>query len=83
MTPLPPPGSVTKDPNPSEGDDGKKTRARNVRTALVFLLIALTFFFGAIFSKYMGGYEVGMSVVGFAIFVFLVFAIGRNLRSRK
>ena len=55
-------------------------RAANVRTALVLASIALTFFVGVIVSKYLGGYEVGMSVVGFAVFVFLVFAIGRNLR---
>ena len=57
-----------------------RLRAANVRTALVLLSIALTFFFGVMVSKYLGGYEVGMSVVGFAVFVFLLFAIGRNLR---
>jgi hypothetical protein len=60
--------------------DPAQQRAANVRTALVLLSIALTFFFGVIVSKYLGGYEIGMSVVGFAVFVFLVFAIGRNLR---
>jgi hypothetical protein len=60
--------------------DPAGTRAANVRTALVLASIALTFFFGVIVSKYLGGYETGMSVVGFAVFVFLVFAIGRNLR---
>ncbi len=60
--------------------DPARLRAANVRTALVLASIALTFFVGVIASKYMGGYEVGMSVVGFAVFVFLVFAIGRNLR---
>jgi len=63
--------------------DPARQRAANVRTALVLLSIALTFFFGVIVSKYLGGYEVGMSVVGFAVFVFLVFAIGRNLRKGK
>ena len=61
--------------------DPASVRRSNVRTALVFLAIALTFFFGVIASKFLGGYEVGMSIVGFAVFVFLVFAIGRNLRS--
>jgi len=60
--------------------DPARLRAANVRTALVLFSIALTFFFGVMVSKYLGGYEVGMSVVGFAVFVFLVFAIGRNLR---
>jgi hypothetical protein len=61
--------------------DPVRLRAANVRTALVLTSIALTFFFGVIVSKYLGGYEVGMSVVGFAVLVFLVFAIGRNLRN--
>ena len=63
--------------------DKRKQRSANVRTAIALLSIALTFFFGVILAREMGGYQVGMSVVGFAIFVFLVFAIGRNLRSRK
>lgn len=60
-----------------------KVRAANVRTALVLAAIALTFFVGAIVSKFMGGYVVGMSVVGFAIFLFLAAAIGRHLASGK
>ena len=55
-------------------------RTANVRTALVLLSIALTFFFGVILAKSLGGWHVGMSVVGFAVFLFLVLAIGRNLR---
>ena len=74
--PLPP------EPLPPDRD-AAKLRATNIRTALVMLLLAVSFFIGAIASKYMGGYEVGLSVVGLAVLVFLVFAIGRNLRSRK
>ena len=66
-----------------DGDAVKRIRRASIRTALVLLSIAATFFFGVILSRHMGGYQAGMSVVGFAIFVFLVFAIGRNLRSRK
>ena len=61
-------------------NDTSRLRAANVRTALVLLSIAATFFVGVIAAKYMGGYEVGMSIVGFAVFLFLVFAIGRNVR---
>jgi hypothetical protein len=57
-----------------------RLRTANVRTALVLLSIAATFFVGVIAAKFIGGYEFGMSVVGFAVFMFLVFAIGRNLR---
>lgn len=64
------------------GDTAERRKA-NVRTALGLLLVALTFFFGVIVSKFMGGYEVGMSIVGFAIFVFLVLTIGRNIRGGK
>lgn len=63
--------------------DRATLRAANVRTAMLLLSIALTFFFGVIASKYIGGTEVGMSVVGFAVFLFLAFAIGRNLRKGK
>lgn len=62
------------------GRDEARVRASNVRTALVLLSIAATFFAGVIAAKFIGGYEVGMSVVGFAVLLFLVFAIGRNLR---
>ena len=63
--------------------DADRLRASNVRTALVLLSIAATFFVGVIASKFMGGYEVGMSVVGFAVMLFLVYAIGRNLRGGR
>jgi hypothetical protein len=76
MTMTAEPGDKTTAP----ARDSAGERAANVRTALVLLSIALTFFFGVIVSKYLGGYEIGMSVVGFAVFIFLVFAIGRNLR---
>jgi hypothetical protein len=66
---------------PSQGPNGaSRLRSSNVRTALVLLSIAATFFVGVIAAKFIGGYEFGMSVVGFAVFMFLVFAIGRNLR---
>lgn len=60
-----------------------RLRATNLRTALVLAALALTFFVGVIASHYFGGYAAGMSAVGFAVFVFLAFAIGRNLASRR
>jgi len=63
--------------------DPGQLRRSNVRTALVLALIAATFFTGVIASKFMGGYETGMSVVGFAVFLFLCLAIGRNLRGGR
>jgi len=69
------PGAPPRDP--------ARMRAANVRTALVFASIALMFFVGVIVSKHLGGYRIGMSVVGFAALVFLVFAIGRVLRKGR
>jgi hypothetical protein len=63
--------------------DAQRLRAANVRTALVLLSIALTFFTGVIAARLVANPAVGMSVVGFAVFVFLAFAIGRNLRSGR
>lgn len=68
---------------PPGARDPAQLRRSNVRTALVLASIAATFFVGVIVSKFLGGYEVGMSVVGFAVFLFLCFAIGRNLRRER
>lgn len=57
-------------------------RRSNLRTALVLASIALTFFVGVIAAKFIGGYQVGMSVVGLAVLVFLGCAIGRNLAGK-
>ena len=63
--------------------DPAQLRRSNVRTALALASIAATFFVGVIATKFMGGYEVGMSVVGFGVFLFLCLAIGRNLRKGR
>jgi hypothetical protein len=60
-----------------------RLRAANLRTALVLAALALTFFVGVIASHLFGGYGAGMTAVGFAVFVFLAFAIGRALASRR
>jgi hypothetical protein len=65
--------------SPTGRDDARKLRAANLRTALVLASIALVFFVGVIASRFMGGYATGMSVVGFGVFAFLAFAIGRHL----
>ena len=66
--------------DPRHRRDDSALRARNLRTAAVLFGIALAFFAGVIVSKSMGGYVVGMGIVGVAILVFLVLAIGRNIR---
>jgi hypothetical protein len=70
-------------PDPDAAARAARLRASNVRTAIVLATIALVFFAGVIASKYMGGYDTGMAVVGFGIFLFLAFAIGRNLRKGR
>ena len=60
-----------------------RLRASNRRTALVLAAIAATFFVGVISSKFMGGQAMGLSVLGIAVLLFLVTAIGRNLSSKR
>ena len=61
----------------ASGDD---QRAANRRTGLVLLTIALVFFFGAIAARLYGTPGVSIGVLGVAVVLFLVLAIGRNLR---
>ena len=63
--------------------DKPNVRGANLRTALILLSIALVFFFGIIFAKYVGDASTGMTVIGFAVLLFLIVTIGRNLWSRK
>jgi hypothetical protein len=63
--------------------DKSSVRGANVRTALILLSIALVFFFGIIFAKFVGDSSTGMAVIGFAILLFLVVTIGRNLWNKK
>ena len=58
-------------------------RRANVRTAAVLVTIALVFFCGIVFAKYMGDAPTSMTVLGAAVLLFLVLAIGRNLRRGK
>ena len=65
---------------PTRHDAARRAKSANVRTALVLASIALVFFAGIIATKWMGGPTIGIGVMGVAVLVFLVFAIGRNLR---
>jgi len=56
------------------------TRRMNMRTALILLCVALIFFCGIILAQSLRTLSVGVTVLGLAIFVFLVVAIGRNGR---
>ena len=63
--------------------DKPSVRSANVRTALVLLSIALVFFFGIIFAKFVGDASTGMTVIGFAVLLYLAVSIGRNLRKGR
>jgi hypothetical protein len=69
-------------PAPSP-DDTARLRKANLRTAAILLSIALVFFGGIILAQYLGGTRAGIAVVGIAVLLYLVAAIGRNLRSGK
>ncbi|MEO8751688.1 MAG: cytochrome oxidase small assembly protein [Casimicrobiaceae bacterium] len=68
--------------SPKAGHDAGDARLRsaNVRTALVLASIAAVFFIGIVVAKFIGDTTTGMSVLGAAVLLFLVLAIGRNLR---
>lgn len=64
-------------PSPAE------LRARNRRTAFVLMSIALVFFVGIIAAQLIAGPSVGVGVTGAVVLLFLILAIGRNLRSKR
>ena len=61
-------------------DGAQRLRAANVRTALIFASVALVFFVGIIASEYLGGPKAALGVMGTTVLLFLILAIGRNLR---
>ena len=62
--------------------DKPDVRSANLRTALALLSIALVFFFGVIFAKFVGDASTGMTVIGFAVLLFLAVTIGRSIRKK-
>ena len=73
---------MDSDLSPNAGQRAADTRLRraNVRTALVLASIAAVFFVGIVVAKFIGDTATGMTVLGAAVLLFLVLAIGRNLR---
>jgi len=62
------------------GHADARLRSTNVRTAIVLASIAAVFFVGIVVAKLVGDTSTAMSVLGAAVLLFLVLAIGRNLR---
>ena len=60
-------------------DDAAHQRAAVRRTGLLLLAIALLFFFGVIASRFIESPVVSIAVVGGAILLYLLVAIGRHL----
>ncbi len=71
---------TTHEPTP---DAAARLESRNRKTALVLLSIAAVFFLGIIAVKFMGGPTTGIGIMGSVMLLFLVVAIGRNLRGRQ
>jgi hypothetical protein len=66
-------------PAPS-ADSAARLRASNRRIALTLTAIAAVFFVGIIASKLVGDPRIGIGVLGGAVLLYLLVAIGRNLR---
>ena len=62
-------------------DAAQRVRASNRRVAWTLASIAAVFFAGIIATRWVGGGTIGIGVMGTAVLLFLVVAIGRNLRS--
>jgi hypothetical protein len=68
---------------PNTQPSSQDKRAANLRTGFLLLAIAVVFFVGIIVSHYLGGAKAGLVVIGTAVVLYLVVAIGRNVSSRK
>lgn len=55
-------------------------RKSNMRTALVLLTVVLVFFAGIISAQVLGGPIAAVTIMGAMVLIFLLVAIGRNLR---
>ena len=66
--------------NPSPDTAGKKLAAANRKTALILLSIVVVFFFGVFGARLIGSPTASIAVLGGAVFLYLLLAIGRHLR---
>ena len=60
--------------------DAARLKAANRRTAFMLFAIALLFFVGIIASRFIDSPLVSTGVIGGAVLLYLVVAIGRHLR---
>ena len=66
-------------------DSGKPTpdKARNTRTAVALVSVALVFFLGVIIAHAVGISDTGLAILGVMIVAFLVFVIARSVLSKR
>jgi len=60
--------------------EAARLKAANRRTGLTLLAIALLFFFGVILTHFIDSPAVSIAVIGGAVLLYLVVAIGRHLK---
>ncbi len=70
---------LTRPSAASAADVAQRLRASNHRIAWTLSSIAAVFFAGIIATRWVGG-AVGIGVMGTVVLLFLIVAIGRNLR---
>jgi hypothetical protein len=58
----------------------RKLAAANRKTALILLSIVVVFFFGVFGARLIGSPTASIAVLGGAVFLYLLLAIGRHLR---
>jgi small neutral amino acid transporter SnatA (MarC family) len=63
-----------------EERQAERLKTANRRTGLVLLAIALLFFFGVILTHFIESPVVSIAVIGGAVLLYLIVAIGRHLR---
>ena len=68
-------GEMTTDPQRDA-----RLRAANRRTGLILLAISLLFFVGFIVTRFITNEAVSIAIVGGAVLLYLIVAIGRHLR---
>jgi hypothetical protein len=66
--------------NPTPDTAAKKLVAANRKTALILLSIVVVFFFGVFGARLIGSPTASIAVLGGAVFLYLLLAIGRHLR---
>ena len=67
--------------NAQPGEILQRQRASNRRVAWTLASVAAVFFAGIIATRWVGAGTIGIGVMGAVVLLFLVVAIGRNLRA--